>query len=116
MSWKIAVDYFRLEPGRRYHILFQPLFDRTVLLFHQARVILLRRCLELPLILEQGGVVYVIENFAQIVILYHAHSPERRLGNIRRIGYYCAALGKHGADLFIHRCRFRIFFYGSAIF
>src|SRR5208337_52468 len=50
---KISVHYFRLEPTGGYHILFQLLLDRTVLLFNQARVIFLRRGLQLPLVLEE---------------------------------------------------------------
>src|SRR5208282_1494437 len=49
LGWKISVDYFWLEPACRYHVLFQLLFDRTVLLFYQPRVVFLRRRLQLPL-------------------------------------------------------------------
>src|ERR1019366_2273314 len=92
LCWKISVDYSRLEPAGRYHILFQLLLNRTVLFLYQPGVIFLRRRLELPLVFEEGGVVDVLEKLAQVVIFHHAHAPERRLGNIRRIGYYCAAL------------------------
>src|ERR1019366_3195674 len=115
LRWKISVHNLLLQPSRRYHIFFQLLLDWTVLLFHQARVIFLRRRLQFPLGLEQGRVVDVIENLPEIVILHRSHAPEWRLWNIRRIRHHCAALREHRADFFIHRRRFRIFLHCPAV-
>ena len=56
------------------------------LVFDQPPIVFLRRGLQLPLVLEQRGLVDVLEDFAQIEVLrlQHAHAPERRLRNVRR--------------------------------
>ena len=89
---EVAVDDLRLEPAGSDHFLFQILQDGAILRLDQTPVILLRGGLELPLILEQRGVVDVLEDLPQIEVvrLEHAHSPERRLRNVRRSGNFNA--------------------------
>ena len=100
---KISVNDFRLEHSAGNHFFFQLLLDGTEFLFHQAQVILLRRGLQLPLVLEQRGFVDERKQFPQVEILAHPHAPERRDGNIRRIFHHRASLREHRSGFFIDR-------------
>ena len=69
--------------------------------FDQAEVVFLRRGLQLPLVLEQRSFVDEREEFPQVEIFAHLHTPEWRGGDIRRIFYDRASLREHRAGFFV---------------
>ncbi len=72
--------------------------NRPILLLDQARVVRLRRRLELPLVLEQRRLIDVAEDFAEIEVLLHAHAVERRLRNLDHLSDSSGA-HRHGLAL-----------------
>src|SRR6267378_992495 len=58
------------------NLFFQLFLDGTVFFLDQARVIFLSCGLQLPLILEQGGVVDVLKKFTQVVVFFYSDAPE----------------------------------------
>ena len=74
----------------------------------------MRRGFELPLVLEERGFVDVIEKVAQAIVFYDANAPERRRGDIRRIGYDGAALGEDRAGFVVDSRGFGIFLHGAS--
>ena len=101
---KISVHNLGLEPSTGNDFFLEPLLNGTKLLLHQPQIILLRGCLQLPLVLEQRRVVDVLKDLAQIEIFLHAHAPEWWPRNIWCIAYHGTALGEYRTSLLIH-CR-----------
>src|SRR5208282_2831407 len=73
-----ADDRLGLKPSLRFYLFFKLQQNGTVLFFHQAQIIALGGGLQLPLILEERGLVEIGKDFVEFVILEDARAPKRR--------------------------------------
>src|SRR5258706_5075995 len=111
---EISVDDFRLEYAAGENLFFQLFLDGTVFFLDQARVVFLSCGLQLPFILEQGGVVDVLKKFTKVVVFFYSDDPEGWGWDVGRVGHYRAAFVKHWTGFFIDGYCLRVFLYGLA--